>query len=452
MDSSGDPALLFTNEPCEEVLAERRRTLNRFSELKAAGLATHLAVSLARVATAGDAVYLQQCQPLTEAQCSALDTAVLDGIFDLLGVETSEVTHRLHRQRWLLPWKEGGYGLSSAALSSKPNYLASWLRDLTESAETMGLASGSALLDKAPALRACLQGVVTGMSAQGVDLPTGMNDVLLLGSTGAASRWRSEVVSRISSDIRSGATEEYVTTMLESGGSGGGSCFAVPTLPHHCLTNQEFATASRLRMYLDVHEKRPGHDLHCLHKGGRQSGYQVCNQVVDLKGLHGLMCKRGGLVVGRHDALRDVLAGMITEHMGVPAHTEQRPPGDLPDERRPDIDYHDKRMVRQYLDVAVVTPHIRALPGDARLHRAGALIEREESNKRRKYHMLSLTPFVLSHLGRMGGGCQGIIKAFAGGLSDRERSSAIDGCYQHLAATLQRGNVALLAASAPLIP
>eukprot|EP00959_Pyramimonas_sp_CCMP1952_P460068 9479255-Pyramimonas_sp.AAC.1 len=45
--------------------------------------------------------------------------------------------------------------------------LASWLRDLTESAETMGLASDSALLDKAPALRACLEGFVTGMSAQG---------------------------------------------------------------------------------------------------------------------------------------------------------------------------------------------------------------------------------------------------------------------------------------------
>eukprot|EP00959_Pyramimonas_sp_CCMP1952_P029333 615781-Pyramimonas_sp.AAC.1 len=89
--------------------------------------------------------------------------------------------------------------------------------------------------------------------------------------------------------------------MLESGGSGGG----FPTCPHHCLTNQEFATASRLRMYLSVHEKRPGHDLHCVHRGGQQSGCQVCNQAVDLKGPHGLMCKRGGLVVGRHDALRD---------------------------------------------------------------------------------------------------------------------------------------------------
>ncbi|CAK0899064.1 unnamed protein product, partial [Prorocentrum cordatum] len=411
VDSASDPALLFTSGPCEEVLAERRRTLNRFSELKAAGLATHLDVCLARVATASDGVYLQQRQPPTEAHCSALDMVVLDGIFDLLGV---------------------GYGLSSAALGSKPNYLASWLRDLTESAETTGLAGGSALLDRAPALRACLEGVVTGMSAQGVDLPTGTKDVLLPGSAGAASRWLSEVVSRIGSDIRSGATEECVTTMLESDGGGGGSCFAVPTLPHHCLTNQEVATASRLQMHLEVHEKRPGHDFHCLHRGGRQSGYQVRSQAVDLKGLQGLMCKRWGLVVGRHDALRDVLAGMITEQV--------------------DIDYHDKRMVRQCLDVAVVTPHIRALPWDARLHRAGALIAREESNKRRKYHMLSLTPFVLSHLGRMGGGGQGRIKAFADGLSERERSSAIDGCYQHLAATLQRGSVALLAAAAPLIP
>jgi len=156
-------------------------------------------------------------------------------------------------------------------------------------------------------------------------------------------------------------------------------------------------------------------------------------------------------VLDRHDTIRDLLAKLAADMMGVPAHVEQHPPGILPDDRRPDIDYYDKRLVRQYLDVAIVTPYFRALPGSSALHRAGALIEREESNKRRKYHWLSLTPVVLSHLGRLGGGCQSLVKAFACGSSDKERSLTIDGCYQLLACALQRANVALLAAAGPLI-
>ena len=59
---------------------------------------------------------------------------------------------------------------------------------------------------------------------------------------------------------------------------------------------------------------------------------------------------------------------------------------------------------------------------------------------------------VMSHLGRLGGGCQSVVKGLAYGLDERHRSIAIDACYQRLAATLQRANVELLASAAPLIP
>ncbi len=58
--------------------------------------------------------------------------------------------------------------------------------------------------------------------------------------------------------------------------------------------------------------------------------------------------------------------------------------------------------------------------------------------------MLSLTPVVLSHLGRLGGGCQSLVKALACGASDKERSIIIDQCYQLLVCALQRANVAPL--------
>ena len=96
---TGTHALSFSDAPCQEVLAERKSTLARLSELKAAGLPIHHAVSLARVATTGDAVYLQQCHPLTEGQMLELDAATPDGTLDLLGVESLEVAEALHRQR-----------------------------------------------------------------------------------------------------------------------------------------------------------------------------------------------------------------------------------------------------------------------------------------------------------------------------------------------------------------
>ena len=59
---------------------------------------------------------------------------------------------------------------------------------------------------------------------------------------------------------------------------------------------------------------------------------------------------------------------------------------------------------------------------------------------------------VMSHLGRLGGGCQSVVKGLAYGLDESRMSVAIDACYQRLATALQRANVALLASAAPLIP
>ena len=317
----------------------------------------------------------------------------------------------------------------------------------------MGLASPSAVLDHAPALRACLTSVAQAMAAQGVEeLPASMEDIIIKFSSSAASKWRSEVVTRIRQNIKSGATEEFVTTMLESGGSGGGSWMATPSAAQHCLTNQEFTTSSRLRMNLDVHRTPPDRNLTCAHKGGQRVGFRTCRQAADAKGLHPLLCKLGGHVVARHDKIRDVVATLIHETLDVPVHTEQRPPGDQPDDRHPDVDYYDSRMVRQYLDVEVVTPHARAQPGASSLRRPGALLEIEEGKKRRKYDTLRLTPAVLTHLGRIGSGLQSFFRGLGIGADERARSDSISRCYQTIACALQRENVKILAAAAPLLP
>ena len=89
-------------------------------------------------------------------------------------------------------------------------------------------------------------------------------------------------------------------------------------------------------------------------------------------------------------------------------------------------------------------PH--SLPGQATLTRVGALCESMESTKRRKHHILSIHPGVKKHLGHMGSGVSAILKSISKHADPLERSHMVDTAYQTLAGTLQRANVALLAA------
>ena len=144
-------------------------------------------------------------------------------------------------------------------------------------------------------------------------MPAKAADMLHTFSSAIANSWRSEVVTRIRQNIARGATNEYVTTMHELGGSGAGSWMAFPSEPRHCLTSQEIVIAARLRMHLDVHLKPPAGNIKCAHKGGQRTGFRTCDQHVSEKGLHGLLCKLGGHVIARHDSLRDAIARLISE-------------------------------------------------------------------------------------------------------------------------------------------
>jgi hypothetical protein len=106
--------------------------------------------------------------------------------------------------------------------------------------------------------------------------------------------------------------------------------------------------------------------------------------------------------------------------------------------------------MRQWIDVAVVTPHPRILPGQAAMTRVGALCESMEATKRRKYNMLSIHPAVMEHLGHMGQGLCTVVRSVHKHADPSRRAQMIDAAYQTLAAALQRTNVTLLAAAGEL--
>ena len=168
---------------------------------------------------------------------------------------------------------------------------------------------------------------------------------------------------------------------------------------------------------------------------------------MDLCGTHALLCKRGGHVVRRHNAIRDCLAAVLKSTNVGTVLIEQNAPATPEHLLRPDIVFHDANGRIKHLDVEVCTMHPSRVQGE---HRAGVLIEREEGVKRRKYAHLPLIPCVCSHVGRLGKGLQSLLRSVHKQPDLAERSTSIAVAYQSISCALQKGNVAILAAAGTL--
>ena len=300
-------------------------------------------------------------------------------------------------------------------------------------------------------MQLCLQQVVQAFTDDGVDALPNVSAALEFTDTpNLAAHWRSAVLARCKTLLESGCTEDQVVALKASSGPGAGAWMGVPTRHDHYLTDQEVVTATRLRMCMEVFVDRPvlanGMHLTCTHRNPQT----VCGAALDTFGSHALICRLGGHVIRRHNKLRDTLAAILSGVLETSVHVEQHAPEVQEDARRPDICYIDYRGMRQWIDVAVVTPHPRSLPGRAAMTRVGALCESMEAMKRRKYNMLSLFPAVMEHLGHMGQGMCTIIRSVHKHADPFRRTQMIDAAYQTLAAALQRANVTLLAAAGEL--
>ena len=398
-------------------------------------------------------MYLQQCQPLSRAQSEHLDNVCLDGLLGILDIDASENAELgVAVARWFLPWKAGGLGFHAVQHSAAANYAGPWLRDLGGLAERMDTASPQALLDNSPCVKAVLHEATQSLASTGALVSSDLSTVLTetSGEKQLASKWRSEVVTRITNNIDSGAANGDVICMRESGGKGGGAWLKFPWRPAHHMTNQQFTTSVRLRMNLPVYSISAAQPQHCKHKSRPRTGTpaRVCSTRLDVKGHHPLCCKLGGHVIGRHNDGRDCLASLMKERSVRNVNVEQHAPDVLPDQRHPDVDFFDHRQRHGYMDFEVCTPyeHAGSLPSQT-----GTLIEANEGVKRRKYRQLFLIPAVCSHLGRFGSGIQKLLHLICCDEDDAQRSRSVDERYQTLSCEIQKGNVAILGAAGALL-
>ena len=226
-------------------------------------------------------------------------------------------------------------------------------------------------------------------------------------------------------------------------GVGAGAWLHAPTRDITPLTNEEFTTASLLR--LDKPCTTQPTNCH------RATTNDTCNQPVNTHLDHALHCKYGPHRIRRHNQLRDTLAKLIyniteqqplTEQIIVqnPTHTSHIHE-DTPLNRSDITFYTADSTIHLDLMVTCATT-TQALAGSTGLTAApGYAATQAELHKHNKYHPHPITPIVFETHGRFGQTTLQFLRDLTATLpTTQEQTATYHYCLQQLSTTLQRNN------------
>ena len=171
-----------------------------------------------------------------------------------------------------------------------------------------------------------------------------------------------------------------------------------------------------------------------------------------------MLCKVGGGVDRRHDAIRDWLAGLIRSLTGQAAMVEQFVPRwdrvvrvdgtDTIERAKLDVAFNNCHGQRVYLDVVVPTAgSTNPETVRSRAARDGAAAARAADGKRVRYPGPDLVPFAVEALGRPGRDAIAFLRSLAPS-EPEARSAALGAAWQSLSVVLQVGNAELLLSAA----
>ena len=441
--SAGSPAPV---QAALEAFTDKLRTL------RAKGLRVQTAWALFRTYVNGASNHiLRGCWAGAE-WCEQYDQTVLEFVEALLEA-TLDTSQR--DQLWL-SLKRGGMGLASAKLRRSAAYLGSWEQCFSDVALSQGSASAQALLAQAPVVAATMEAAGADLRASGVwryhpewarcfDVGRARRQKLY-GATVQGSI-RKKLLAQLGADDQ---------VDVRSAGGQGGAFLLPPSQPSHLMPDDHFVVASRLRLRVPyaahLGQAGPGLAPQCCHRYV-QSQTQ-CNGVLDGRGLHGLLCKGGGGVDGRHNAIRDWLAALIRQLTGQAAPVEQLVPKwdrvvrvdgtDTLEHARLDVVFNNCHGQRVYLDVVVPTAG-STNPETVRSRAAkdGAAAARAADGKRVRYPGPDLVPFAVEALGRPGRDAAAFLRSLAPS-EPEARSAVLGAAWQSLSVVLQMGNAELL--------
>ena len=221
---------------------------------------------------------------------------VLKGAVVLAAVDVVELIGK--EDQWLQPWSAGGFGWQAVGHDAEAHFLLpSWCFELGIVATNLGHSSASAFLHSVPALNGTLVEAHPRLSEKGACVRD-LNEAFQFAGTDSrepkttAKMYRKQVVARSMTQFQRGAACEHIIAIKASGGPSAGAWLALPSLPQHHVTNQEYATSVRSRAGCDVF-----HNLGvCKHHAkDRHTGRPTpCTVLCDAGCDHARLCRLGG--------------------------------------------------------------------------------------------------------------------------------------------------------------
>ena len=413
------------------------------------------------------------------------DQATLDSYEKLL---TAKLITQPQQTQAALPTRLGGSGLLRFRGLRAQAWLGSWLGTLPAVRALAGerLASAEVCTQGQEGWAVALREATEELAAEGVYLdhtgtvsgeepaqPWGWAD----GTPALAQR------QRLLSRRRAEASRTRLLTTLppaararlrSCGGPGAGAwLLAAPTSNATRFKDAEFRVCSRLRLRVPLglggptdrcRNRRTGDPLEEEPPGvaGRE-----CQKPLDADGFHALTCRVGGLVIRRHNAIRDVFA-WIGRAAGYVSSTEVFEPAWT----RARVDAQGEVEVEQarldcrfagppsdplvYGDVVVTHPE-----GSARLHAAadadGAAAAGAADDKHRRYPASllpggRLVPFSVETFGRWGAEARGWLRDAVDAVAERDpqvaaaghwgKVAVLNAWFTRLSVALQKNNAA----------
>ena len=254
------------------------------------------------------------------------DAAALSTYEKLL---TAKLTSSPQQTQAALPTRLGGSGLLRFKELRAQAWLGSWLGTLpaVRALAGAGLASCEALTQGSQSWAVALQESLEELAQEGVYLDQagavvrerpaqlwGWEDgaPALAQRQRLLSRARAEAArSRLLQSLPSAARAR----LRSCGGPGAGAwVLAAPTSPATRLTDMEYRVCSRLRLRVPLGLGGPG--ARCRNQRSGAPGEEdaasspggECSKPLDADGFHALTCRVGGLVIRRHNTLRDIFA------------------------------------------------------------------------------------------------------------------------------------------------
>ena len=394
--SAAPGSLLAEGSPEVAALAKERQTFfKRLRTLRAAGLSSQVALSLAQLRTGGDCTFVARCCGIPEQDALRLDEAFQSEVVSFLGagLEPSNVP----TSRVFLPGRDGGLGFQSQKLTAPAAHAASWHACLPRVLRRLELPAASALEARSP-LAALALPVANRTFREALG-----DETVSIGDAGVeatqhflASASLAAATARVAD---SAAADAPCAAALRScGGPGAAAWLRPPTLPGHRMLDSQFAIALRTRLYLPVSCSQGT----CRHR--RPDG-SLCGASLDDRGLHARSCPIGGWLVRRHNAGCAVLAEWAERECDCTVFREQVLPTASPDhaEARMDIVAFSPRLSGPvYVDLTVVSAlSVESIARGSAL-RDGAAADVASARKESRYPNCKVVGFAVEDHGRFG--------------------------------------------------